>query len=64
MFSSAVNRVMPANRKEEELESNKIDTLGDTTNVFKKMPTKREGKLQKHKKWHCVVMSTKPIEKM
>ena len=44
MFLSGVNRVMPANRKEEELESNKIDTLGDTTNVFKKMPTKREGK--------------------
>ena len=64
MFSSAVNRVMPANRKEEELESNKIDTLGVTTNVNEKMPTKREGKLQKYKKWHCTVMSTKPIEKM
>ena len=64
MFSSAVNRVVPANRKEEELESNKIDTLGVTTNVIEKMPTMREGKLQKYKKWHCTVMSTKPIEKM
>ena len=64
MFLSTVNRVMPANRKEEKLESNKIDTLGDTTNLFKKMPTKSEGKLQKYKKWHCVVMPTKSIEKM
>ena len=64
MFSSAVNRVVPANRKEEELESNKIDTLGVTTNVIEKMPTMREGKLQKYKKWHCTVMSTEPIEKM
>ena len=47
---SAVNGVMPAKQKEEEVGYNKIGTLVDGTKVFEKMPTKRSGKLKKRRK--------------